>query len=227
MLSAVDRWASRLLSISALAIAIAIVRREWISAERLRGSDKRPLRMVEYDRSWRSMLAHAVSVGDTAAPIQLIEFVDLECPVCKVAHVGSIEPVRRRYGSRLSVSYVHFPIARHRFARISAQAAECAGDQGQFGDFLDAAFAKQDSFGLRPWNLYAKDAGITDTAAFARCLAAPQAKPRIDSGLALGRRKRVMGTPTFFVNGWQLSSTPSAEELSRIIDSITVQKRRE
>ena len=85
--------------------------------------------------------------------------------------------------------------------------------------FASVAFAKQDSLGLKPWQSYATEAGIADTARFARCVLSTSPVPRIDDGLALGRRIGVRGTPTVVINGWRLARPPY-DSLSEVVAGI-------
>jgi len=79
--------------------------------------------------------------------------------------------------------------------------------------WLDAVLKKQDSIGLRSWGEFAVEAGIPDTASISRCARNPSPVLRIDSGLVLGERLGVNGTPTVFVNGWRMPGLPTREAL--------------
>ncbi|MGQ0766734.1 MAG: DsbA family protein [Gemmatimonadota bacterium] len=157
---------------------------------------------------WRDWMRDAVVIGDSAAPVVILEFVDLECVGCKAFHETVLRPLADEFGARLAQAIVHFPLRSHRFAKPAAQAAECADAQGSFLDFIDLAYAKQDSIGLKPWLSFAADAAISDSAEFARCLGATSSLARVLAGRALGERIQVRATPTVFINGWRYSIPP-------------------
>jgi len=215
MTSRVDRTLSGVLTIAAVAMVVLAVRRE-ISPQS--SGPPASVRGV-FDPEWQSLMHEGVLVGNASAPIKIIEFVDFECPVCRVAHQSVMREAKKRYGDRMAVWYVHFPLANHRFARVAAQASECAEMEGYFGPFVDLAFAKQDSFGLKTWASYAHEVGITDTVKFSQCAATLPISSRIDSGSAHARRKAIAGTPTFFINGVRFDGAPGSDGLFQIGDS--------
>jgi protein-disulfide isomerase len=101
----------------------------------------------------------------------------------------------------------------HRFARPAARALECAGDQLRFGEFVEAVYLQQDSLGLKPWTSIARDAGVTDTARFERCVSEKERVARIEDGVAAATRLNVTATPTVIVNGWKFALPPSEQTL--------------
>lgn len=84
---------------------------------------------------------------------------------------------------------------------------------------MDLAFAKQDSFGIKSWPEFAREAKVADVGAYSRCLGTPSFA-MIDSGTALGRQLGISGTPTMIVNGWQFGGPPTEDELSQDIRAI-------
>jgi len=117
----------------------------------------------------------------------------------------------------VSTLLISFPLPSHRFARPAAMAAMCALEQDRFVEFQDAVFARQDSLGLKPWNSYAIDAGIADTARFGVCIASGRSHTLVDRGLIVGDSLGVKVTPTVLINGYRYS-TPPLDSLGSIID---------
>jgi len=148
-----------------------------------------------------------ITIGDSAAPIKVLVFSDLECPVCRRFHQRLMEE-EARFGKEVAVVFVHFPLAMHRFARQAAQAAECAERQGRFGEFVNQVYENQDSIGLKSWNRFAHDAGIDDTISFGRCASSRVPDPRIQRGVDIGTKLHVEGTPTVIINGWRFNNPP-------------------
>lgn len=173
-----------------------------------------------YDSGWRASFETGIASGVANAPIQLVQFADLECPACRDFEMKTLSAARERYGERLATVYVHFPLPYHRFARVAAQASECAEVQGRFVPFVSRVYARQDSIGLKPWTSYAVEAEVPDTLAFSRCLATDNPVPRIAGGFELGHQLQVRGTPTVIVNGWRFESPPSLADLTRTIEEL-------
>jgi protein-disulfide isomerase len=222
--SGIDRGLSAALTVAAAVMAVAIVKREFFPASAaLPPGATRPALAV-FDSSWRSATAHAITVGKSDAPVQIVEFVDFECPVCALIHSGEMHALRDRFGDSLAVRYVHYPLDQHRFARIIAQAVECADRNGRVREMIDHVFLRRDSVGVKTWASFAKDVGITDTLKFARCVAETPQAARIDSGYALATRRDVRGTPTFIVNGWVLGRVPPRGEFERVVNAILAGK---
>lgn len=215
-----ERLLTALLTFAALLIAAALIRREFFPPAR--GPIMVPASgSMEYDPEWSSYLTHAIPDGPATAPVTLIEFVDIECPACRGFHREALAAARREFGTALDVRFVHWPLPNHRFARPGAEAAECAGRQGRFAEYLDALFAGQDSLGLKSWAGYAATAGVPDTLAFLACLRDPAPlRARIDSGVSTAERRGFFGTPTVLANGWRFPAPPSSVRLTEVIRDL-------
>jgi hypothetical protein len=164
------------------------------------------------------------TLGDPAAPVRIVEFLDLQCPACRRYNEKVLSEVRSKLGSKASITYVHFPLSIHRMAPIAARAAECAAESGQFFPFVERAYAVQDSFGIKPWTEYAHEAGVRDTNRLSRCVRSVDPLPRIEAGTALATKLELSATPTIVINGWKYGMPPSAEELSKAAFAILAGK---
>jgi protein-disulfide isomerase len=162
--------------------------------------------------------------GDSGDLLRVVVFNDFECPYCARFHLQLDSAARLRPG-RMRVSSLHFPLKSHRFARQAARAVECADAAGRRQSMMTELFARQDSLGLLPWTVLALRGGVIDTNAFARChISDASIDATIERDVALARRLDVAGTPTVFVNGWQLVIPPSVEELVGWIDAPSKDK---
>lgn len=209
---------SLILVLAAATIAVAAVHRE-LSSRSASGLMTRT-GDLELQRNWQQFARFGVGLGESGAPAQLIEFGDLECPACRSFQLSTLSEVRSKYGKQLSVTFIHYPLSMHRFARPAAQAAECAAETGHFDGFVEAVYRGQDSLGLRGWSTFATEAGIGDTIPFAQCLKRQKSNARIDSGLAIAKRLKLPGTPTILLNGWEFPNPPSSPVLSSVIDAV-------
>ena len=59
-----------------------------------------------------------------------------------------------------------------------------------------------------------------DEDAFNDCVDSGATADRVAQDLEDGRRYGVAGTPTFFINGWQVSGAQSLEGFKAIIDAV-------
>ncbi len=79
---------------------------------------------------------------------------------------------------------------------------------------------KQDSLGIKSWESYASEAGISDLRALSACAASPDSARRVASGLQFAKSIGAFFTPTVIVNGWRLSGTPDRYEMDRVIAAL-------
>ncbi|CAG0931601.1 partial Disulfide bond formation protein D, partial [Planctomycetaceae bacterium] len=172
-----------------------------------------------YHEDWRDIIRNGIHTGDSNAVVNLIEFADFECPACKFYHESVVPRIRSKFGPKVSIVHVHFPLQGHKFAMSAAIAAECAFLQGRFEQFADAVYSQQDSIGLKSWGQFALAAGV-DTTALVRCVTNPPLMPRIETGLALASKMQLHATPTIFINGWRFPTPPPADEVIRVVEAI-------
>jgi protein-disulfide isomerase len=169
--------------------------------------------------SWKASLGEGRRSGSAAAPVQIVEFADFECPFCATFH-QTLKVVRARHPDAIAVSFIHFPLTIHRFAEPAARAGECAAKQGRFEAMQDRLFEGQREFGLKPWSEFATAAGVTDLTAFESCSRREETRAPIAAGRELGRRLDVRATPTVIINGWKLGAPPSEEQLDKMVMKI-------
>lgn len=214
-----DRTLSSLLTIGALAIAAALVHREFFAQP----PTSQP-RVAAYDSDWQDALPAGRLVGNPLAGVKIVVFSDLECPFCQRFH-GLLGRAQARHPDSLSYSFVHFPIPGHAFAPAAAHLAECASRSNKFAEAIDFIFANQDSLGTRDWQWFARGSGIMDSAGVAACLADTAMTGMISRGIDQGQKMNVTGTPAVFLNGWRYPGLPPEDEFMKAVDDLVAGKR--
>ncbi|MCW2584459.1 MAG: uncharacterized protein JWQ53_3249 [Klenkia sp.] len=154
--------------------------------------------------------------------VTLVEFLDFECESCLAAY-PVVEQLREDYAGQVTFIARYFPVDGHANARNAAVAVEAAAMQGQFEAMYQQMYATQTQWGEQQtpqadlFRAFAVDLGL-DMDAYDEAVADPATLERVladrDDGLALG----VQGTPTFFLNGEQLT-VGSAAELIAAVDA--------
>jgi protein-disulfide isomerase len=205
-----ERGLSVALTVCAVVIATVLIHQEFGSRAPVEQQKESPAPPVRID-NWQELLDAGLVAGDSNGGLHLVVFGDLECPYCRAFHMR-IRALEQKYPGEITLSYIHSPLQRHRFARPSARAAECARFQGRFGEFVDVVFAKQDSIGLKTWPSYAAEAGVPNRRRFMSCLQDGRSQVRVEAGIALGTRAGNVATPTVVVRGWRYS-VPSADSI--------------
>lgn len=165
-------------------------------------------------------LGNADVHGSKDAPVMLVEFADYECPYCqKVA--PAIKKLQDELGSKLAVAYKDFPLPMHSHAEKAAEAARCAGKQGQFWAFHDELFSSKE---LDVDQLKAQAHALKlDSAAFNKCLDTGETAAAVQQDREQGLRLGLTGTPSFFVNGHFISGALDYAALRKIVDQQLVQ----
>ena len=210
-----DRVLSVAITVAAIATAAAVVHREFAPHRPAVATIAPP----KFDPQWRTLLpaGHLVT-GDAASPAQVVEFGDFECPFCR-RFEASFQVASQRFGNRVALWFIDFPLDIHRFAQPAAHAAECAARLGAFDSMARVLFAKQDSFGLKPWGSYAAEAGVRDSPGFDACMRDTSSLAMVAAGRAAGTRAGVTATPTILINGWRYAEPPS-DSLSTILARV-------
>ena len=207
------------LAICAIAFAIVVIRRESgvapISARAQLVQLSQDIVLVP---QWRELHKIGRRMGPESAPIQVIEFSDFECPACR-AFASTLKQFEARNPGQIGITFIHYPLKQHRLAPMAASAADCSGEQDRFGELHDLLFAKQDSIGLKSWMSFARDAGVPDSVAFAKCLERGTS-PRVSEGLKAGAHLKARGTPTILINGYQLPGNAGLELLEGLVKTI-------
>lgn len=156
------------------------------------------------------------TLGPKDAPVTVIEFGDFQCPFCKRSE-DAVKAIREKYGDRIKLVYMDFPLSFHPHAMPAANAARCAEAQGKFWQYHDALFADQSKLEPNDLKAAAKTLGL-DTAKFNACFDKNEYDQAIQKDLEEGHRLNVNGTPTFFINGRELVGAQPAESFVSIID---------
>lgn len=155
--------------------------------------------------------AGAPRIGPASAPIQIVIFTDFECPYCLEAE-QTLAHLREKYGDRLAVHYLNFPLPAHPHAKPAAIAAMCAAAQGRFEAFHHLLFSRQQDLAHADYAAWAAEAGL-DRAAFETCQASGEPTQRVEQDIREGIAAGVDGTPTFLVNGRLVKDAESLPEI--------------
>jgi Na+/H+ antiporter NhaA len=159
--------------------------------------------------------------GRADAPVTVVEYGDFECPYC-----GRAEPIVRKLLADFGdVRYVwrHLPLSDvHPRARLAAEAAEAAGEQGAFWEMHDVLLKHQDALRTPDLIQYAEQLEL-DVEKFRRYLDDRTGASRVESDVETADMSSVSGTPTFFVNDRRHYGAYDIETLSAAVRSARVQ----
>ncbi len=156
--------------------------------------------------------------GNPEAKITILEFSDFECPFC-AKFSQSVNQVMKDYPDDVNWVYRHFPLSFHKESRPSAEASECAAEQGKFWEFHDGLFTNQSGLGKEFYLTLAKDLEL-DLDSFEECFSSRKYKDRVENDYQEGINLGIKGTPGNFINGGSLGGAVPYEKLKLIVESI-------
>lgn len=168
---------------------------------------------------------HGRIAGDSNAKTWVIIASDFQCPFCKQWHTESYKMLLDEYvrTGKVKVAYLNYPLAQHRNAVPTAQAAMCASAQNKFWQYHDALFDSQ-----AQWEAMGEPRPVLDSIARAVGVSMPEWTSCVDSGkmlpLILADRDRaaaagVQSTPTFLIGDQVIAGAEPFSSMRPAIDS--------
>ena len=160
-------------------------------------------------------------LGNEDAKLTIVEFSDFQCPFCKRARDDAVKQIEEQYIKTGKVKFVYrdFPLTSiHPMAQKSAEAAECADDQGKFWEYHDLIFEKQAGLSITSLKQWAGELGLNEND-FNKCLDSGKYAKDIQADSSYGQSIGVSGTPSFFVNGKQLVGAQPYSAFQAAIDA--------
>ncbi|MBI2641133.1 DsbA family protein [Candidatus Roizmanbacteria bacterium] len=155
------------------------------------------------DEHWR---------GSQDARYVWVEYSDLECPFCKRIH-PDMQKILSENEGKLAWVFRHFPLTFHPKAQKSAEAVECAAEQGgneTFWKMVDAVYEKMPDLELLQLPSLATEVGLNETT-FKDCLDGGKQEKKVKDQQAEGTQAGVQATPTGVIYDMQTGKTKLVE----------------
>lgn len=152
--------------------------------------------------------------------VTVVTFADMQCPSCKAEHDTNRE-LFTMPGVKVVMRHFPLPANIHKYALISAKAAEAAMVMGKGWEMVDILFDKQDEWSKvskpeEKFAEYAKGLGL-DEKKYLETLNSSEVATAVSLDLALANRLQLAGTPTVFVNGEQVGATFVKEKVKGLL----------
>lgn len=216
MKSKFDQIVTITLTIAIVVMADVILQRAIANRGEAEGGPVAPPELVA---GWEDYIRAGSTIGASWAPVKIIEFGDFQCPACR-GYQRILDRIRERFGDRVAVVYIHYPLPYHKFALEAAVASECSRRQGSFDGFVSLVYEKQDSLGIKTFGSFASEAGVTNSKEFEQCLAGTIGDSVVSPGRRSAEALGIDGTPTIIVNGWRYKNSPQEALLTKLIKDI-------
>jgi protein-disulfide isomerase len=159
----------------------------------------------------------AAAQGPADAPVEIVEFVDFQCPYCRQAATDILPALREAYGDDLRLVVRHLPLEIHPVARAASRAALAADRQGAFWGFHDALWRSDGGLGRQRFLEIAGELRL-DVARFEKDFDDPALDAQVGRDIDLSRVLGVHGTPGFFVNGRYVHGARDLSTYRALID---------
>ena len=155
--------------------------------------------------------------GKADSKVVFIEYGDFQCPSCGGAY-AQVKAATEQYQDKVAFIFRNFPLTTiHPNARVASAAAEAAGLQGKYWEMHDLLYQSQSAWENLTGNQrtaefvgYAGQISL-DEAKFKTDLASSLVNKKISFDQAIGKKIGVDATPTFYLNGTQLSSADAGQ----------------
>ncbi|MEX2151821.1 MAG: DsbA family protein [Gemmatimonadaceae bacterium] len=165
-------------------------------------------------------------MGSDAAPVEVVEYGDFECPGCGSFATLAEPDIRTRLVNTglIRFRYVDFPLSIHPNTFAAHLASWCAGEQGKFWEMHDAIFMNQDRWNTqatrRPERVLeglARQVGV-NAEQYESCMGSGKYVPQIRSNVDEGSKRGVSGTPTFFIGSKRIAEPLTYDEFKKYVD---------
>lgn len=145
---------------------------------------------------------------DSKSKVILIEYGDFQCPYCGQAYSTLHMLLSDTYKDKIAYVFRNYPLtSMHPNAKAAAAAAEAAGLQDKYWQMHDLLYERQSDWSeLAPgdrtdvFKKYAQELGLNVTQ-FETDMGSKEVAKKINFDVALGKKAKVDGTPTFVING--------------------------
>ena len=147
-------------------------------------------------------------LGNDSAPVVIVEFGDFQCPFTRKWWTESFERLEEDYIQTGKVQFVYrdYPLVIHPSGQLSAEAVECAREQGRWREMYDRLFLEQNKLGAGTVSFHRPDLeqwaqrieGL-NMSAFRFCLDNGTYRQEVWSDYSDATRLGINSTPTFII----------------------------
>jgi protein-disulfide isomerase len=154
-----------------------------------------------------------LSMGDTAAPVNIVVFADYGCGHCAELSRTLLD-LLQRLPNHVQVTELAFPLTPSVGVHNMHLAAACVAAGGNFTRFQMVAGLAPTLAGLRAgWKTAIRQAGLPLTPELIRCVETRHYAGILRRQRALAERLGVTGTPTLFIGEQRIVGTPPLNDL--------------
>ncbi|MEM7422539.1 MAG: DsbA family protein [Pseudomonadota bacterium] len=164
-----------------------------------------------------------VVLGDSDAPLTIVEYASLTCPHCAAFHQGAWPKVKEAYVDTGKVRFIMREVYFDKYGLWAAMTARCGGERGYYSmidTFLNtqSSWTRAEDIGAEIQKI-GRRAGLSSDQLSACLSDRDYAKTLLESYQDNAKTDNVRSTPTFIIGGDLHSGNMSYEEFAALIDS--------
>ena len=146
---------------------------------------------------WQELVSAESRLGEGASPFAdtIVEFIDYECPACRVIAPSVRQMVEQR-GIALVVRHLPNGV-QHALAGEAAAAAVCGERLGAFAAVHNTLLESDSWIVDRDWLYFAGQHVGADSSRFVNCMSTRETAERVRADSVLAARLGIRGTPVF------------------------------
>lgn len=171
---------------------------------------------------------HTKGAGTTG--VKLVEYGDFQCPYCE-QYSPTVDSILQEYGDKITFQFRNFPLQNlHKNAFAAARAAEAAGLQGKYWEMHDTLYQasnwqdwSESNDATKFFETYASQLGL-NSAQYKKDFASSKVNDLINADMAAGNKLGITGTPTFFVDGKQVTINNTPDAFKKVLDAAIAKK---
>jgi protein-disulfide isomerase len=175
--------------------------------------------------------ANQPRLGPATAPVTIVEYSDLQCPMCARMHDFLENDVAKKYSGKVQIFFKEFPLTQiHDWTMTASIANQCVYQiqPSAYLPFRTLIFRNQQgttAANARDLMLsYGEQLGI-DRLRLAACIDSKASLPRVEANFVEGKTIGVQSTPTTFINGKMVVGMPNIDEFHKEIDAALKARR--
>jgi protein-disulfide isomerase len=159
--------------------------------------------------------ASARVAGNPKAAINIIEYIDFECPAC-AAGAKELKTIMEKNSDKIYLEMRYYPLGMHKHSMQAARYAQCAAQQKKFWPYQDLLISRQAAWSALEnadpaFNDMARELQL-DMKSLEVCLQDEKTNETILQEKAGGASLGIQSTPTYFINGKMVVGVKSLKD---------------
>jgi protein-disulfide isomerase len=161
--------------------------------------------------------------GNVHSPVVVVEYFAPTCPHCVGYHKNTFPEIFKKYIKTNEIAYVTREFIANKQDLDASILSRCKGDVGNYLKFIDVLLSQQDNWAYsknyREILTNIGSLGGVGPEEYSKCLNDESlVKTLMENTQLVYKIPGFVGTPCFFINGFQFKNSYTVEELSKEID---------